>query len=84
MLKEAQAETAAALAFLYTEMEWEYFRLEFMHLDDEKKGNSSAENARRLKNYLAQKGHGIGILKELERLKKENLRMAKQDIILGN
>jgi hypothetical protein len=69
-LEESQAETAACLAFLEHELGWEYFRAEMLYSDDEAKLNCSEENARKLKNYLAKKGHGIALLRELHELRK--------------
>lgn len=70
-LEESKAETAACLQFLETEMGWEYFREEQLYFDNEKKRNASGENARTLKNYLAEKGHGISLLRELHELRKK-------------
>lgn len=69
ILEEAKAEVAACLLFLDTEMEWECFRVEMLYFDNEKKRSSSEENARRLKNYLVEKGHGIKLLRELHKLR---------------
>lgn len=68
-LEESQAETAACLEFLRVEMEWEYFREEMLYNDDQGQQNRSLDNARKLKNYLAEKGHGIALLRELHRLR---------------
>jgi hypothetical protein len=70
-LAEAKAETAAALEFLDTELGWEYFRIEMLCFDDKKKERQSEENARKLKNYLAEKGHGIALLRELKDLREK-------------
>ena len=59
---EAKAEVAACLEFLETEMGWEYFRAETLNHNGQQ---FSRENARKLKNFLAEKGHGIGVLKRL-------------------
>jgi len=42
------------LDYMENEMHWEYFRTEFLYHNDEPKKNASAENARLLKNFLAQ------------------------------
>ena len=70
-LEESKAETAACLEFLQTEMEWEYFREEQLYFDDAEKQSRSMENARRLKNYLVEKGHGIALLRELHELRQD-------------
>lgn len=70
-LQESQAETAACIQFLEVELGWEYFREEMLYPDDEKKQSLSAENARKLKNFLAEKGHGIALLRELYELRQK-------------
>ena len=46
----------AAMKFLDTEMEWEYFRAEWLR-DDKEKQNMSEENARKLRNFLVKHGY---------------------------
>jgi hypothetical protein len=77
-LASAKAEVAACLTFLTTEMMWEYFRVEQLYFEDEKKANSSEENARKLKNYLAEKGHGIAFLREHGELAERNAALEAQ------
>jgi hypothetical protein len=72
-LEESAAETAACLEFLKTEMAWEYFREEQLCFDDQEKRSQSEENARKLKNYLVKKGHGIALLRELHELRTRDL-----------
>jgi len=53
--KERLTEQVEAFrSFMETEMGWEYFRAEMMYFDNEKKERCSLENARKLKNFLAQ------------------------------
>jgi hypothetical protein len=52
-LATAKALTAACLAFMCAEMHWEGFRAEMLYHDDVPKQNTSLENERRLRNFLA-------------------------------
>ena len=61
-LKESNAETAACLAFLSTEMGWEYFRADQLYLDHEPANSQSLNNAEKLRKYLAEKKHGAEFL----------------------
>jgi len=65
-LAESKAETVACLDFLGCEMGWEHFRAEQLYFkpDDVEKQRSSLDNARKLSNYLKDKGHGIRFLAE--------------------
>jgi len=45
-----------AIEFLRTEMEWEYWRAEWLH-DDVEQTNCSMENARKLRNFLIECGY---------------------------
>jgi hypothetical protein len=62
-LKESNAETAACLAFLSTEMGWEYFRADQLYLDHEPANSQSLNNAEKLRKYLAEKKHGAEFLR---------------------
>lgn len=68
-LEEAKAEVAACLEFLDTELGWEYFREEMLYFDNEEQRSASMRNAQKLKNFLAEKGHGIRLLRELRELR---------------
>ncbi len=68
-LAEAKAEVAACIQFLEAELHWEYFRAEMLFIYDTPQATASLENARKLKNFLAQTGHGIGLLQELRDLR---------------
>ena len=70
-LEESQAETAACLEFLQTEMEWECFRIEMLYFDQPDKLSASERNAEKLKMYLKEKGHGIALLRELHELRRK-------------
>lgn len=72
MYEQACAEVAECVDFLSTEMTWENFRVEQMYRDDERKRSASEENARKLKNYLVESGHGIALLRELHELRRES------------
>jgi hypothetical protein len=50
----AGASLNACLAFMANEMGWEEFRVEMLYFDDEPKRVASAENARKLRNFLAE------------------------------
>lgn len=65
-LDESKAETASAIEFMQTEMGWEYFRNEMLWKPDETEfKNASANNAKKLRNFLQEKSHGIEMLKRL-------------------
>lgn len=69
-LEESKAETAACLKFLANELEWECFRIDQLFFDDIDKLSASENNARRLKNFLLETGHGIALLRELHKLRR--------------
>jgi hypothetical protein len=47
----------AAVEFLRTELEWQYWRAEWMYYDDQPRKSQSLENARKLKNFLVANGY---------------------------
>ncbi len=48
-----------------------------LYFDDAKKERASLENAGKLKNYLAENGHGIAFLKRCRKLEAENAGLRK-------
>lgn len=61
---EAKAECATALDFLRAELGWEAFRVEFQI--GKEKVSLSAQNADKLRAFLAEKGHAIRFLESRE------------------
>lgn len=76
---ECQAEVAACLKFLNAEYEWEAFRADMLYHSDEKQSSHSRDNCRKLKNYLAETGHGIVFLREFRRLQ-EQVKQQQEEI----
>lgn len=67
---ESAEETANAIEFLRTELDWSYFRAEMLYgKDDQEKKTMSGENARQLKNYLNESGHALAFMKKLDRVR---------------
>jgi hypothetical protein len=61
-VEELEAEVAACVEFLTTEMGWEYFRAEMLNARQPEPAQLSKQNALRLKEYLEQSGHGLKFL----------------------
>jgi hypothetical protein len=75
---EARAEVAACLSFLNTELDWSYFRSEFLFDKNSAHTNSSTNNASKLREFLAKTGHGSHLAQRLAALERvvECLRQA--------
>ena len=72
--RQAEAEMAAAILFLETELHWESFRAEGF-LGQEMVA-SSDRNCQKLAAYLKERGnHGAGLLKELAELREDRERL---------
>ncbi len=60
--EELEAEVAACVEFLSTEMGWEYFRAEMLYVPQSEAAQHSKNNALMLKRFLEDSGHGLGFL----------------------
>ena len=61
--KEASAEAACCIEFLSSELGWEEFRLEFFDHDKPPGESTSERNAKKLRDFLQVKSHGVDFLR---------------------